>query len=81
MTCSVELSYYPLNEAYKPKIRTFISDLQSYPTIKVEPGSISTRVFGEYREVMRVLTETMERAFENPGSIMVIKMLNSDRDK
>lgn len=81
MICSVELSYYPLSDDFKPKVKAFIKDLQSYSEIKVEPGSISTRVFGEYRAVMGILTETMERAFENPASIFVIKILNLDRDK
>lgn len=81
MKCSVELSYYPLSNEFKPAVKAFIADLKTHDEIKVEPGSISTRVFGEYRTVMRILTEAMERAFEAPHSVFVIKILNMDRDK
>lgn len=81
MKCSVEISYYPLTGDFKPHIRAFIADLRKHDNIKVEPGSISTRVFGEYREVMAILTETMGKAFEGPAASMVIKILNVDRDK
>lgn len=81
MKTSVELSFYPLQDEFKPAVKAFISDLQSYPNIKVEPGSISTRIFGEYREVMDVLTEAMEKTFDNPASIFVLKIMNLDRDK
>ncbi|MDO4770565.1 hypothetical protein [Porphyromonas sp.] len=81
MKCSVELSYYPLTDDFKPHIRAFIADLQKHDNIKVEPGSISTRVFGEYTEVMNILTEAMGRAFKGPAASFVIKVLNLDRDK
>lgn len=81
MKCSVEISCYPLTEEYKPVIKAFIRDLQSYGEIKVEPGSISTRIFGEYADVMRILTETMGRTFDGPPASFVIKILNLDRDK
>lgn len=81
MKCSVELSYYPLLDDFKPRVKSFINDISSYDSIKVEPGSMSTRIFGEYRTVMNILTDAMERSFDSPASVFVIKILNLDRDK
>lgn len=81
MKCSVEISYYPLRDDFKPCVRAFLEDLSHYRDIKVRTGSISTQVFGEYRIVMQALTECMERTFEDPQSIFVLKILGVDRDK
>lgn len=81
MKCSAEISYYPLINDPKGRIKDFIADLRQYNNIKVEPGSISTRVFGEYIDVMTALTEVMGKAFEGPTSSVIIKILNADRDK
>lgn len=81
MKCSVELSLYPLGDDFKKEVKAFIRRLEAYEDIKVEAGSISTRVFGEYRRVMAVLTDEMERSFEYPASVFVLKVLNLDRDK
>ena len=81
MKCSVELSYYPLVDDFKPHVKAFIAELQKYDRLKVDPGSISTRVFGEYTEVMTALTEVMGKSFQGPAASVVIKILNADRDK
>lgn len=81
MKTSAEISYYPLKEEFKPTIKNFIRDLQSHPEIKVEPGSMSTRIFGSYEDVMRVLSLCMKNSFEEPNSIFVLKIMNMDRDK
>lgn len=81
MKTSVEISYYPLADQFKPAVKAFIANLQTKPGIKVESGSMSTRVFGEYRPLMEALTDAIEKSFENPSSIFVLKILNMDRDK
>ena len=78
MKLSVEMSYYPLNEDFKPKIKAFIKQLNSYSEIEVITTTMSTRVFGEYKNVMRILTDEMEKSFENPYSVFVMKFINAD---
>lgn len=81
MKISVDISYYPLKEDFKPAIRAFIGRLSEYSDLKVNPGSISTQVFGEFDEVMSAITTEMKKAFEVPSSVFVLKILNSDRNK
>ena len=79
MKVSVDISYYPLKVEYIPPIKDFIKRLNSYENIKVETNSMSTQVFGDYFEVMKILTEEIYRSFELPHSVFVIKMFNAVR--
>lgn len=81
MQISVDISYYPLKEDFKPAIRTFISRLSSYENLEVKPGSISTQVFGEFDMVMSAVTACMKEACEIPSGVFVLKILNSNRNK
>jgi len=77
-TISVEISYYPLNEAYKPPINDFISRMKSYENLNVRTNTMSTQVFGEYQEVMGALTNEIQKSFDLPHSIFVVKIINAD---
>lgn len=81
MKISIEISYYPLTEAYKMPIKRFIKSLQENERILVKPNAISTHVFGNYDEVMNTVSRCMKNAMELPHSIFILKILNSDRDK
>lgn len=81
MKISIELSYYPLREAYKAPIKNFIRALKENEKITVKPNAISTHVFGDYDEVMSTVTRCMKDAMEVPNSVFVLKILNLDRDK
>ena len=78
MNTSVEISYYPLNVEYIPPIKDFIRRLNTYPEIKVNTNGMSTQVFGQYAEVMKILTNEIEKSFELPHSIFVLKIINAD---
>lgn len=79
MRISVEISYYPLLEKYIPPIRDFIDRLNTHKNIDVKTSGISTHIFGEYSDVMGILTKEIEKSFEVPHSIFILKLLNSDR--
>lgn len=81
MMLSVELSYYPLTQDYKPPIRDLIARLQASASgVDVRPGSISTQLFGDYDQVMQVLNEAMKWSFETHGkSVFVAKYIEGDR--
>ena len=81
MKISIEISYYPLNEAYKTPIKKFIGALRENEKITVKPNAISTHIFGDYDEVMSTVTHCMKNAMELPDSIFILKILNMDRDK
>jgi uncharacterized protein YqgV (UPF0045/DUF77 family) len=78
MNTSVDISYYPLKEEFIPPIKDFIRRLNTYTSLRVETNGMSTQVFGEYDEVMRVLTTEIKASFELPHSVFVLKIINAD---
>ncbi len=78
MKISVEISYYPLNESYIPPIKRFIADLNSNSNLTVRTNTMSTQVFGDFDEVMSTIKNCMQKAFELPHSVFVMKVINAD---
>ena len=77
MTCSVEISMYPLTNAYGTPIIKFIEKLRDYPELQVVPNAMSTQVFGEYDALMNILQKEMKMVFEGKQEVvMVFKMAN-----
>ena len=78
MKTSIEISYYPLKEEFIPPIKDFIDRLNNYNNVIVKTSGISTHIFGEYFEVMKILTDEIHKSFELPYSIFVLKIINTD---
>ena len=78
MKTSVEISYYPLNDEYIPPIKSFIDRLNTHKTIAVKTNGMSTQVFGEYFELMNILTNEIYKSFELPHSVFILKVINAD---
>ncbi|MCD6179948.1 MAG: hypothetical protein J7K39_08590 [Bacteroidales bacterium] len=78
MNISVEISYYPLQEEYVPAILEFIDRLKSYTKLQIKNTGISTQIFGEYKNVMNALTVEIEKSFNIPQSVFILKIINSD---
>ncbi|MFH0865234.1 MAG: YkoF family thiamine/hydroxymethylpyrimidine-binding protein [Bacteroidota bacterium] len=81
MKTSVEISYYPLNEEFIPLIKNFIERINTYPKLMVRTNTMSTQIFGEYSDVMKALTNEIEKSFDLPHSIFVMKIINADLEK
>jgi uncharacterized protein YqgV (UPF0045/DUF77 family) len=60
MRISVDISLYPLTEDYVEPILAFIAQLESNSKLIVKRNSLSTQVFGEYRDVMDMLDKEIE---------------------
>ncbi|MFW5447755.1 MAG: YkoF family thiamine/hydroxymethylpyrimidine-binding protein, partial [Methylophagaceae bacterium] len=60
MRISVDISLYPLNENYVEPILTFIKKLEENSSLIVKRNSLSTQIFGEYRDVMDCLDDEIE---------------------
>lgn len=78
MNTSVDVSYYPLKEEFIPPIKDFIDRLNKYGNIVVKTNGMSTRVFGNYTEVMEILTKEIHKSFELPHSVFILKIINAD---
>lgn len=78
MKISVELTFTPLHDDFEPPIIDFIKKLrESGFTTKETP--LSTQVYGEYDEVMALLTKEVKIAFEAiEKGLMYIKIVKSD---
>ena len=79
MQLSVEVSLYPLHDEYIPIIIDFIHRVESYEGIEMERSSTSTQLFGDYDELMRVLSLELKNSWEQHGrSVLVAKFLCGD---
>jgi uncharacterized protein YqgV (UPF0045/DUF77 family) len=78
MNISVEISYYPLKDEFIPPIKDFIERLNTYSNLVVKTSGMSTQVFGEYFNVMDILTKEIHQSFEVPHSVFILKVVNTD---
>lgn len=80
MRVSVDISLYPLTEGYVEPILEFIDQLETNPKLIVKRNSLSTQVFGDYADVMAMMTTEIEAVFEKlPHSVFVLKLIGTDR--
>lgn len=79
MQLSAEISLYPLADEYISVIKDFVERLATYEDISVNTNTMSTQVFGEFRTVMAILTEELERVYQHvPSQVLVCKFINRD---
>ena len=79
MQISIEISLYPLNKNFISQIDNFISCLKRHDSIEVRTNNMSTQLFGEYDNLMKILKVEMEKAFKNEtNSAFNIKIVNGD---
>ncbi len=78
MNTSVDVSYYPLNEEFIPPIKDFIERMNKYDNLIVETNGISTQIFGEYDELMAIITKEIKESMNIPHSVFVLKIINTD---
>jgi uncharacterized protein YqgV (UPF0045/DUF77 family) len=78
MKTSVEISYYPLRPEFVTPILDFIKRLNTHKDIEAVTNGMSTQVFGEYKAVMSALTTEIEKSFELPHSVFILKIVNAD---
>ena len=79
MRISVELTMTPLQDDFEPAIIHFIKKLRA-SNLKVLENPLSTQVYGDYDEVMELLTKEIKEAFELiERGLLYIKIVKSDR--
>ena len=81
MRITVEISLYPLNEAFVGDIREFILRLRQEAGLEIRSNQMSTQIRGEYDDVTSALNRCMRTSMEKTGSVVfVVKYLNADLD-
>lgn len=79
MKISVELTLTPIQDNYEPAIINFIKKIRSSGLI-VKENPLSTQVYGDYDEVMKLLNTEIKNAFEAiERGLIYIKIVKSDR--
>ena len=79
MKISVELTLTPLQDDFEPAIKGFIKKLRASGLTIIE-NPLSTQVYGDYDQVMSMLTSEIKIALDAVESgIMFIKIVKSDR--
>ncbi|WP_456437533.1 thiamine-binding protein [Psychroserpens sp.] len=79
MNISVELTFTPLHDDYEPAIIHFIKKLRA-SNLKVLENPLSTQVYGDYDEVMTLLTNEIKEAFQLiERGLLYMKIVKSDR--
>lgn len=80
MNLSVEVSMYPLQDGYIPKIDDFLDDInQRGDGIDIRTSNMSTRLFGDYDQVSSLLGEAMKRSMQKHGKVVfVCKFIEGD---
>ena len=80
MRISIDISLYPLTQDYVEPILAFINQLETNSKLIVKRNSLSTQVFGEYRDVMDMMNSEIENVFKQlPESVFVLKLIGTDR--
>lgn len=80
MHLSVEISMYPLQDGYKPKIKEFLDSINNNTAdVEIRTSNMSTRVFGEFDAVNTLLNSSMKESMLRYGKIVfVCKYLQGD---
>jgi len=72
MILSVELTLYPLQDAYLPAIQTTIEHLNSFAGVKVETFPTATILMGDYDVVMDAIKDTVAWSYSEFGRCVFI---------
>jgi uncharacterized protein YqgV (UPF0045/DUF77 family) len=76
MKTTVEISNYPLTEAYEAQIIDFIERMKQHNDIVVKVNTTSTHLVGDLDVVMSALNQEINTSFEKFGKmIFVVKIL------
>ena len=79
MITAVEISMYPLTDDYIPPIDDFLERIRQYSDLTVKTSPSSTRIQGEYKNVMNAVTDCMEKTYrDDVKATFVMKVLNTD---
>lgn len=81
MDVGIELSFYPLQAEFLAPIRALIERLSAERRVRVITNSMSTQLYGEYGEVMQILTRELREALGEAGrSVVVLKLVGPLED-
>ncbi len=79
MRITAEISLYPLQREYLPKIETFIREIDRASGLEVRVNQMSTQLRGELGDVVAALGDALAASFDDGSpQVLVAKFLNAD---
>ncbi len=79
MRITAEISLYPLQDQFLPRIETFIRSVRKAPDLEVTVNQMSTQLRGELEDVIRAVEQALASSFQAGGpQVLVAKFLNAD---
>ncbi|WP_423130569.1 hypothetical protein [Gaoshiqia sp. Z1-71] len=77
MHITVEISYYPLLNAYEQAVWELLDLLKDRPGISVTTGTMSSLIAGEYEPVIELLRQAMKQLMQKYPSVFTLKIANT----
>jgi uncharacterized protein YqgV (UPF0045/DUF77 family) len=82
MFVSIEVSLYSLKKEFIQLIDDFINSLEKYDKIEIRTNVMSTQLFGEFDDLMKILKVEIEKVFKKEiNSVFNLKIINGDSRK
>ena len=79
MKISVDISLYPLKEAFIPEIDQFIDKMKKSGLVVLE-NPLSTQLYGDYDHVMDFIKKEVKSTFlNNAHCVFAMKFIHGDR--
>ncbi len=77
MQITVEISLYPLQEAYGNEVLSFLKTLKKGKDLQVRTNNVSTQITGEFDEIIPQLMSAMKHTLQKEHkSSFVMKVFN-----
>lgn len=76
MNVAVEVSLYPLSDAFEKTVDDFLALLAENNKIHIEPGKMSSILTGEIAEIMDTLSQAMKVVFSDGPAVFNLKISN-----
>lgn len=81
MEVTVEISMYPLTEAYEAAVIHFIQQIKQHKGLELETNGLSTQVFGEYDTVMNAIQQEMKNSLLAGKAVFMMKLAQGELRK
>lgn len=79
MQITAELSLYPLETNYLPRVVSFIQELAGSSDVEMVVNQMSTQLRGEFGDVTGIVNRALESSFsDGRAQALVVKYLNAD---
>jgi hypothetical protein len=80
MTCTIEISLYPLRDDYPAHVLRFLSRLKTMQDVEITTNGMSTIIIGSYSSLWKQLGFLMEEEMASGYSLFVMKVAPGRRE-